>query len=114
MNATESSTGPSPTIRRGRVDSVTLYEITEAELDLMEKGSPNSLYLNFAIFLLSIAFTAIASLVTCTFKYPVAQTVFIVAAVVALLIGVFLLLLWSRTRTSVTSIVNKIKKRIQQ
>ena len=43
-------------IKRGRVDSLSLYEITDNELDILTAGSPSSLYLNFAIFLLSRAF----------------------------------------------------------
>ena len=40
-------------VRRGRVDSVDLYEVKENELELLEKGSPASLQLNFSIFLLT-------------------------------------------------------------
>ena len=49
-------------VRRGRVESVDLYEIKDTELDTLEKGTPADLQLNFAIFLLSLAFSAIASL----------------------------------------------------
>jgi len=37
-------------VRRGRVESVDLYEIKDTELDELEKGTPAELQLNFAVF----------------------------------------------------------------
>ena len=56
-------------VRRGRVDSVDLYEVKKNELELLEKGAPESLQLNFSIFLFSIAFSAIITLTTATAKW---------------------------------------------
>jgi len=39
-------------VRRGRVESVDLYEIKDSELEIFQRGSPADLQLNFAIFLL--------------------------------------------------------------
>jgi hypothetical protein len=100
-------------IRRGKVDSVDLYEIKDSELDLLEKGSPAGLYLNFAIFLLSIAFSALAALcTTMTFKYALMQTVFVVVLVVGVLLGVLLLILWCRERKDVAEVIKTIRDRI--
>ena len=46
-----------PVIRRGSVDFIDVYEVKESELDLLEKGSPATLDLNFAISLFTIAIT---------------------------------------------------------
>ncbi len=100
-------------VRRGRVDSVDLYEIKDSELDLLEKGSPVSIYLNFSIFLFSIAFSALAVLCTAaTFKHTVAQTIFIVVMVVGFLMGGFLLILWYRGHSSVSEVIDEIRNRI--
>jgi hypothetical protein len=100
-------------VRRGRVDSVDLYEIKDNELDLLERGSPVGLYLNFAIFLLSIAFSALAGLcTTTTFKYAIAQTVFIVVMVIGFLLGALLLILWFRGRKDVAEVIGRIRGRI--
>jgi len=100
-------------IRRGRVDSVDLYEIKDSELDLLEKGTPTGLYLNFAIFLVSIAFSALAALfTTTTFKYPIMQTVFVVVMVVGFLMGALLLILWYRGRGDVAEVIEGIRNRI--
>ena len=66
-----------PLIRRGRVDIVDLYEVQEAELQILEKGSSATLLFNIAIFLLSSAFTCVAALVTSDFKWQIAETIFI-------------------------------------
>ena len=55
-------------IRRGRVDSLNIYEVKEHELELLEKGSAGTLQFNFAIFLFSIALTCIIALATADFK----------------------------------------------
>ncbi|MCJ7646056.1 hypothetical protein MUO65_04015 [bacterium] len=100
-------------IRLGRVDSVDLYEIKDSELDLLEKGSPSGLYLNFSIFLFSIAFSALAALCTTTsFKYALMQTVFVVIMVVGFIIGALLLILWYRGRKDITEVITKIRNRI--
>ncbi len=100
-------------IRRGRVGSVDLYEVKDTELDMLEKGPPEGLYLNFAIFLLSIAFSALAVLcTTITFKYQIIQTVFVVVLVVGFLLGALLLLLWFRGRQDIAEVIREIRNRI--
>lgn len=100
-------------IRRGRVDSVDIYEIKDSELDLLEKGSPSGLYLNFSIFLLSIAFSALTALCTTTsFKDTLIQTVFVVVMVVGFILGVFFLILWYRGRQDVAEVIKEIRNRI--
>ena len=99
-------------VRRGRVDSVDLYEIKENELDLLEGGSPGGIYLNFAIFLLSSALAAITALCTSTFKNPKIEMVFMIFSVVGILGGIFLLLLWWRAHKSLSDVVRKIRNRI--
>ena len=99
-------------VRRGRVDSVDLYEVKENELELLEKGSPANLQLNFSIFLLSLAFSSIIALATATAKQPITETIFVFVAVVGILLGMYLLISWWRTRTSIAGMVKKIRQRI--
>ena len=99
-------------IRRGRVNSVDLFEIKDSELDLLEKGSAADLQLNFAIFVVSIAFSAIGALATATFKSETVKTVFIVVTVVGILLGLFLFISWFRSRTSIKVVCDKIRSRI--
>lgn len=99
-------------VRRGRVDSVDLYEIKDVELDTLERGSPADLQLNFAIFLISLAFGALASLVTATFRYDVVRIVFVVIVVVGFILGAYLLISWNRSRRSVKELCIRIRRRI--
>ncbi len=101
-------------VRRGRVESVDLYEIKDSELDLFRKGSPADLQLNFAVFLLSIAFTAVAALYTATFSNANVHTTFIVIAVIGILFGVYLLIAWAMNRTSLTITCDRIRERIKE
>jgi multisubunit Na+/H+ antiporter MnhE subunit len=108
----ESHLGEKIVIRRGRVDSVDLFEVKEHELEMLEQGSPASLQLNFSIFLLSIAFSAILTLTTATVASPILETVYIVISVVGILLGVYLLISWWRTKTTIKKIITTIKNRI--
>ena len=99
-------------VRRGHVESVDLYEIKDSELDQLEKGSPADLQFNFAIFLISTAFTSLGSLITSTFPDETTKTVFIIITVVGFIIGTYLILSWYRNRTSLKSICKRIRDRI--
>jgi hypothetical protein len=114
MSTPETATESTPLkVRRGRVASVDLYEVKDNELDLLEKGSPASIQLNFAIFLLSIAFGSIASLCTATFQSETARLIFIFIAVIGVLMGVYLLIIWWKTKKSISDVVNDIKSRME-
>ncbi|MCY3741260.1 MAG: hypothetical protein OXH00_09595 [Candidatus Poribacteria bacterium] len=101
-----------PLIRRGRVDSLDIYEVKEHELELLENGSAGTLQFNFAIFLFSIALTCIAALATADFKWEIVKSIFVFTTVVGLVVGSYLMLSWWRTRTSLKEVVSVIKNRI--
>jgi hypothetical protein len=108
----DKTTEGSVRVRRGRVDSVDLYEIKDSELDLLEKGSPSDLHLNFAIFLLSIAFSAICALATATFESETIKTSFLVVTVVGILVGAYLFIAWLRDRQDRKELCRIIRRRI--
>ena len=101
-----------PLIRRGRVDSVNLYEVKENELELLENGPAGTVQLNFAIFLFSMAFTCIIALATANFKWKIMETIFAITTVVGILLGTYLVLIWWRTKASITRVVLTIRNRI--
>jgi len=49
-------------IRRGAIQQITIYDVAEDELEILAHGTPDSVHLNFAIFLLSIATAFLISL----------------------------------------------------
>jgi len=99
-------------IRRGIVESVDIYEIKDSELDHLEKGTSAELQLNFAIFLLSLSFSAITSLFTATFVNDSVRTTFIVVAVVGVLLGAYLMIAWFRAKSAVKELCKSIRLRI--
>ena len=102
----------SPAIHRGRIDRLTIFEVTEAELDTLERGSPVSVFLNLAIFVLSVATSFSASLLTTEISSNRTFNVFVIVTVVGYIAGATFLLLWFFTRKSIKSVVENIRKRL--
>ncbi len=100
-----------PEIRRGVYAKLTIYEVEESELETLAQGSPDSIYLSFSIFLLSVASSFLISLLTTEIKGNI-FTIFILITVVGYIIGFFLLIIWKKKKKSVPSLINKIKKRL--
>lgn len=121
MSPGQANNGSETTVvRRGRVDSVDLYEVKEHELEILENGASHnnsSLFLNFSIFLLSTAVSFTLTLVTTsTFKQAIYEVIVIVVMVVSYIIGLFLFLLWlishRREKKHVRKVITIIKDRI--
>ena len=112
-NAPQEQKDPAPLhVRRGRVDSVDLYEVKDNELELLERGSPASIQLNFAIFLYSLAFASLTTLITATFNKTIYQTIYVVVTVVGFILGTYFLIMWNKARGSIAEIVKTIRARI--
>ena len=102
---------PLPEIRRGALSRLTIYEVEESELETLEKGSPDSLYLTFSVFLLTTAISFFIALVTTQVAQKI-YTIFVVITVVGFIIGIFLLIIWCKKRKSIPDLICKIKKRL--
>lgn len=100
-------------VRRGDVDSICLYSVTEDELEILEKGSPGSLYLNFSLSLISIATSFLASLFLTNISSQRIYIVFVIITVIGYIIGFFLLLLWYKEHRSSTSVAKRIRERLK-
>ncbi|RLK02159.1 hypothetical protein [Tenacibaculum discolor] len=114
QKGSESSTeSKGPKIKRGRYDSLVLYEVSESELYIIERGSPSSTYLNFAIFSLSIGLSFLASLLTFDLdnQSDKAYIVFVVITVLGILLGLLLLIIWWRSKNQFDDVIKKIKSR---
>ena len=113
MSKIRHSTEQDVIVRRGRVDSVILYEVKENELDILEHGEPTSIHLNFAIFLLSISASSIFALATATFASALVQNLFLFISIIGVLLGLYLVLLWFRGRESINSVIRTIRSRVE-
>lgn len=100
-----------PAIHRVPLDKLTIYEITEAELEALERGSPESLFLNLAIAVLSVAISFSAALATTRIESIWTFCVFVILCVVGYLAGVTFGLLWLQSRKSLKSVARAIRNR---
>src|SRR6185503_8405051 len=98
-------------IVRGAVDSLSLYEVTDHELELLEQGSPSSTFLNFAIFFFSIGISFLVTLVTVVVASLLLFIVFTIVAVVGMAASLILFVLWRQTRSRTKEMCKKIRAR---
>jgi len=102
-------------VKRARYDSLELFDVSENELTIIERGSPSSTYLNFAIFLLSIAISFLTTLLTVDLKEnQTLFTVFTVICVLGFMVGLFLIIIWHRSKNEFDEVLKKIRDRMQQ
>lgn len=101
-----------PEIRRARFEKLTIFEVSDSELEILAKGSPDSTYLDFSIDLLSAAIAFSITLATTTIESNRTFTVFIIAVILGYLFGFLFLLLWWKNHTSVSSVVTSIRSRL--
>ena len=115
---TDKNTSPKDTkddslrVRKGRVESVDLYEVKDSELDILEKGSPADIQFNFAIFLISISISFFISLLTTDITNITTKIVFIVLTIGGFFGAIYLFFSWHSNHTSLKSVCKKIRDRI--
>jgi NADH:ubiquinone oxidoreductase subunit K len=108
----EDNSGGEIQVQRGKLDSLSVYEITDYELDILEKGSPASVYLNFGIFFASVSLSFLASLLTTDIESNRTFTVFVIIVAVGLAVGGVLLFMWWNREDTVSETIEKVKGRI--
>ena len=101
-----------PEIRRARFQRLTIFEVEESELLILERGAPDSILLNIAVGLLTLALTLTATLIIAAFPSARVWTVFLAVAVIGYMVGLILILIWWRSRVSVSACVQNIRQRL--
>ena len=108
----EPSSNGNVRVRRARVGHINVYEVKEEELEILEKGTPITTYLTFAVFFLTSAITCFASLMTADFTRDLEKGVFIVVCIFSLIFGLFFLFMWKRSKTPISDVVERIRSRM--
>jgi hypothetical protein len=101
-----------PAIRRARIDRLNIYEVSDSELQLLERGSPESLFLNFSIFLISVSLIFLTAILTSEINSTRVFIVFVVVTTVRLVAGLVLLAFWGWYRHSRSTIFEQIRRRM--
>jgi hypothetical protein len=97
---------------QSQLDRLRIFEISEAELESLERGSSESVYLNLALSVLSIAASFSVSLLTTEIESDRTFVVFVVITVVGYLAGITFGVLWLISRRSLRSVSAQIRSRI--
>ena|ERR1700741_5521248 len=100
-----------PAIEWGPIGTLTVYHVTEQELDQLEKGGPESTYFGFSIFLLSTGIAFLISVCTATFSSERQFNIFFLVTLVGLIGGFLLLIVWLVSRRSTTRVAKAIRDR---
>lgn len=97
-------------VKTGKIDQLIVYEITDYELDKLYSGSSSSVYLNFAIFLLSVFVCVIIALFTTKIS-SVVWSVFVSVSFICIVLGSLLLVVWWRSFEPAKALRDKIRQR---
>lgn len=101
-----------PAIHRVRLDKLRIFEISEAELEALERGSLESIFLNLAIAVLSIAISFSTTLATTEIPSDRTYAVFVIITSIGYLAGITFSLLWWISRRSLKKVSAEIRSRI--
>jgi len=99
-------------IRRGRVDSLDIYEVKENELLTLERGSTRGEVFNFAVALVSAGLTLLVALLTAKFPTDLATAVAVAVTLALLVLGLFFAISWYRTKDEAREVLNEIRSRV--
>lgn len=109
MNAKRSKLDP--TIQWAPIEKITVFIVMEGELNELERGSPDSIFLNFAIATGSIAVSLLTTLLTATsFSLPVLCILVCITSVCGIA-ALVLIAIWWQSRKGVRSVIKEIRRR---
>lgn len=108
----ESESGEKIKIIRGKLDSLTVYDVTENELIVLERGSDATIWFNFFIGTISIAVTMLVSLFTANWDgREIAFIVFICVSILFAVIATICFVFWFKERGQHKTTIDAIRKR---
>jgi len=101
-----------PAIHRVPLDKLRIFEITEAELESLERASPGSILFNLAVATISVALSFSIALTTTKIDSLRTFCVFVIVTVVAWIAGITFSLFCFSLRKSLKSVSKEIRSRI--
>ncbi len=110
MTTNESDQKYLPVVR-GPISSLSIFEITDYELNIFEQGSPSSTYLNFAIFFFSVSASFLATLISVKIKSIYIFSIFVIIVSIGACASVVLFVLWKKSGSITKELCKKIRAR---
>ncbi|MBY0522195.1 MAG: acetate uptake transporter family protein [Gemmataceae bacterium] len=101
-----------PVLRVAPLGELRIYTVTEAELDTISRGSPGSIFLNFAIGLLPLGFSFLLTLLTTRIEATVALVFFVSGCIIFFLAGIICAVLAYYYHSSTAMVIQTIKDRM--
>lgn len=111
MSAHQSEASTQLTIIRGSLNSLSIFEITDYELEIFEHGSPSSTYFNFAIFFFSVGVSFLVTLLTVKIESIYIFSTFVIIAAIGICLSLVLFQLWRKTKSTTRELCKKIRAR---
>ena len=101
-----------PVLRVAPLGELRVYTITEDELDALGRGSPGSVYLNFALALIPVAIAFLITILSTDIPSQEGKIFFIASCVLFFLAGAICSALARVHHTSARALVERIKSRM--
>lgn len=103
-------------VRRRKIGVVTIYDVTESELTILEKGTDASIWLNFFIGTMSIAASFLATLLTVDWgrEVTLTQVIYICVTIIMFLAAIICFVFWRNTKGQHEATIRTIKERTIQ
>lgn len=114
MPGNELKVEDTPIFTRGKLGEVRIYDVTESELDILERGSPNSIFLNFALVLIPTGLSFLIALNDSAVEEDHTFILYTLIVIISFVGGTVLLALWLKCRNVHTDTVNKIRSRMKE
>lgn len=113
FNTQQGEQGEKISVHRRKIGSVTIFDVTETELTILEKGTDASVWLNFFIATLSIGASFLVSLFTAEWGEGVSFTkvVFVCVTIIMFLATVVCFVFWKRGRGQHKETIKTIRER---
>jgi Na+/melibiose symporter-like transporter len=111
-NPKGSNRAAQPAVRLAPMGDLLIYQISEDELRQLEQGSSATIFLNFALPLISTGLSFLVALLSTNVSEIRVFIVFVVVCVVTLIAGIILLALWYRQHRSSQQLSDQIRKRM--
>ena len=112
----QSDQGEKIDVRRRKIGSVTIYDVTEAELTILEKGTEASIWLNFFIGAISVAISFLVALLTVDWGNSISltQVVFLCLTIIMFLASIVCFVFWRNAKGQHAATIKTIKERTLQ